>query len=652
MSATPEPPTASARSSAGRPPEDQANAASGPTERSIHQEEALGRAYDSALIRRLWTYVRPYRRTFYLSMGILPVASGMMLAQPYILKLALDQHVARGDSAGLTRMGVMFSLAVIAEFLATYWQYYLTMIVAQWSLADLRNHLFRHLESLPQRYFDRNPVGRIVTRLTTDVDVLNEMFASGALTIFMDVLTLVGIVAIMLCIDWRLALVTLSVVPVLLVAIDFFRKRARETYRQIRERIARINSFLQEAISGMTVIQLFAHERSSFDEFDAFNRAYRDSNHVSNVLEAMLFSIVEAVSSICMALVVWYGAGRIHAGAIAFGTLVAFIEYIQKFFIPIRDFSSKYAVMQSAMTAAERIFQLLDTPVEIASPPAARSIARDDPARGAVEFEHVWFAYKRDEFVLRDVSLRVAPGETIAIVGATGSGKTTTIKLLNRFYDVSRGAVRVSGVDVRDWDLEALRREIGVVLQDVFLFTGTVESNVVLGRGGLARERLEEIARAANLERLLGSLPRRWQEPIRERGNNLSAGQRQLLAFARALAYDPRILVLDEATSSVDAESEQLIQEALDHLLEGRTAIVIAHRLSTIERADRIVVLHKGEVREIGTHEELLRRGQIYARLYALQYAGGKGANGDSAGEVARRGEGAADSPSSRAKPA
>jgi ATP-binding cassette subfamily B multidrug efflux pump len=619
-----------------RPVESEQKADRAPgAERSIHQEEALGRAYDSALIRRLWRYIRPYRVTFYASMGILPLASGMMLVQPYILKLALDRYVAHGDVAGLSRMGLLFSLAVVCEFAATYWQYYLTMIVAQWSLADLRNDLFARLESLPQRYFDRNPVGRLVTRLTTDVDVLNEMFASGAMTIFMDALTLAGIVAIMLWIDWRLALVTLSVVPLLLLAIDFFRKRARGTYRAIRERIARINSFLQESITGMAVVQLFAHERASLAEFEEYNRAHRDANHFSNVLEATLFSIVEAVSSISMALVVWYGSGRIRSGAIAFGTLVAFIEYIQKFFIPIRDFSSKYAVMQSAMTAAERVFQLLDTPLEIESPSVPRTVQHDSPERGAVSFENVWFAYKREEFVLRDVSFTVRPGETVAIVGATGSGKTTTIKLLNRFYDVTRGAVRVSGTDVREWDLSALRREIGVVLQDVFLFTGTVESNVTLGREGVDQARLDETARAANLERFIAGLPRGWQEPIRERGNNLSAGQRQLLAFARALAYDPRILVLDEATSSVDTEAEQMIQDSLARLLRGRTAIVIAHRLSTIERADRIIVLHKGEVREVGTHDELLRLGKVYARLYALQYSMGRSAAAPAAREDA-----------------
>lgn len=575
-------------------------------------------------MRRLWKYIRPYQRTFWLSVAILPVISALMLVQPYLLKIAIDRYVEHGDAQGLTRVAIFFCLAVIFEFIAVYYQYYLTMVVAQKSLADLRVALFSHLERLPQRYFDRNPVGRLVTRLTTDVDVLSEMFASGAMTIFMDGLTLVGIVAIMLWIDWRLALVMLSTVPLVLITIDFFRKRARVTYRLIRERIARINSFLSEAISGMPVIQLFAHERASFAEFDEHNAAHRDANHLSNMYEAALFSIIEAVSSIAVALVVWYGSGQIVKGVIAFGTLVAFIEYIQKFFIPIREFSTKYAVMQSAITAAERVVQLLDTPFEITSPVVPRTPAADDPERGAVRFENVWFAYKGDDFVLRDVSLEVRPGETVAIVGATGAGKSTIIKLLGRSFDVSRGSVRVSGVDVREWELPALRREIGIVLQDAFLFSGTLAGNISLGRPEVTDEVLARTLRAVNLERFVASLPRGAAQPIRERGNNLSAGQRQLLAFARALAYDPRILVLDEATSSVDAETEHLVQEALQHLLQGRTAIVIAHRLSTIERADRIVVLHRGVVREVGTHAELLARGEIYARLYELQYAGGR----------------------------
>lgn len=604
---------------AKRDPDTRAEGAEG-----IHAEEELERAYDAELLFRLWHYVRPYRAIFWALLTVLPVASALMLLQPYLLKIGIDRYVESGDIAGLSRVAAVFFLAVLGEFAALYLQYYLTMSVAQRSLADLRRDLFERMETLPQGFFDKNPVGRLVTRVTTDVDVLNEAFATGAMTIFMDLLTLTGIVALLLWLDWRLALVTLTVVPVLLLAIDFFRKRARVTYRAIRERIARINSFLQESISGMSIIQLFAHERTSYEEFDRYNGAHRDAYHLANIYEASLFSIVEAVSSISMAIVVWYGSGQILAGVIAFGTLVAFIEYMQKFFIPIRDFSAKYAVLQSAMTAAERIFQLLDTAPE-PGVDVDGSAAIDEAERGAVSFEDVWFAYKREEWVLRDVSLSVRPGETVAIVGATGSGKTTLTKLLGRSFDVGRGVVRVSGRDVRDWEVRELRREVGIVLQDAFLFTGTVASNVALGRDGVGEEELWRTVRAANLGGFVESLPRGMDEPIRERGNNLSAGQRQLLAIARALAYDPRILVLDEATSSVDTETEQRIQEALERLLEGRTAIVIAHRLSTVERADRIVVLHKGEVREVGTHEELLQRGQIYARLYELQYSGGRG---------------------------
>jgi len=589
----------------------------------IHAEAELERAYDAELLRRLWHYVRPYRVILWALLTVLPIGSALMLWQPYLLKVAIDRYVESGDTGGLSGIALVFFLAVLGEFAALYLQYYLTMSVAQRSLADLRRDLFDHIEQLPQGFFDKNPVGRLVTRVTTDVDVLNEAFATGAMTIFMDLLTLSGIVALLLWLNWRLALATLTVVPTLLLAINFFRKRARVTYRTIRERIARINSFLQEAISGMAIIQLFAHEGASYDEFDRHNGAHRDANHLSNIYEASLFSIVEAVSSISMAIVVWYGSGQILAGVIAFGTLVAFIEYMQKFFVPIRDFSAKYAVLQSAMTAAERIFQLLDTAPE-PSPEHPVPVGTDHPERGAVVFEHVWFAYKREEWVLRDVSLSIRPGETMAIVGATGSGKTTLTKLLGRSFDCGRGVVRVSGRDVREWDLPALRREVGIVLQDAFLFTGSVASNVALGRQGVSEDDLWQTVRAANLGEFVESLPRAMNEPIRERGNNLSAGQRQLLAIARALAYDPRILVLDEATSSVDTETEQRIQEALERLLEGRTAIVIAHRLSTVERADRIVVLHKGEIREVGTHQELLERGEIYARLYELQYSGAR----------------------------
>jgi len=591
-----------------------------PPRRAGADEAALGKAYDARLIRRLWEYIRPYRRDFWLSMACLPATSVFALTQPYLLKLTIDRYIANHNTAGVALMGVLYAGAVVGEFSFLYLQYYLTMLVAQKSLADLRTAIFAHVQKLEAAFFDRNPVGRLVTRMTTDVDVINEMFAAGAMTILMDAVTLLGIVAILLAIDARLAAVSLSLLPVMAVAINFFRLKARRSYRLIRERIARINAYLQEAISGMAVIQLFAREARTFHEFDHFNDEHREANHWSNIYEASLFSLVEAVSSISFALIVWYGGYRILGGALALGTLVAFIEYVQKFFIPVRDFSSKYAVMQSAMSAAERVFELLDTAPAIANLPTARRAA---PPRGRIEFEQVWFAYKADDFVLRDVSFVVQPGEKVAIVGATGAGKTTIIKLLNRFYDVQRGRVLVDGIDVRDWDLHALRRCIGAVAQDVFLFSGTIAENISLRRTDISVSKVRKAAETVNAHRFIERLSAQYNERVRERGSNLSAGQRQLLSFARALAYEPTILVLDEATSSVDTETELLIQDALEKLMEHRTAVVIAHRLSTIERSDRIIVMHHGQIREIGTHQELLILGGLYARLHALQSRGG-----------------------------
>lgn len=586
---------------------------------AVAEELALGKAYDARLIRRLWHYIRPYRRDFWLSMACLPATSVFSLAQPYILKITIDRYIAGHNSAGVALMGLVYAAAVAGEFSFLYLQYYFTMVVAQKSLADLRIAIFAHVQTLEAAFFDRHPVGRLVTRMTTDVDVINEMFAAGAMTILMDVVTLLGIVTIMLAIDVRLALVSLALLPVMAIAINFFRLKARHSYRLIRERIARINAYLQEAISGMAVIQLFAREARTFGEFDHYNDLHREANHWSNIYEASLFSLVEGVSSMSFALIMWYGGYRILGGALALGTLVAFIEYVQKFFIPIRDFSSKYAVMQSAMSAAERVFELLDTGPRIRNAPAARAVT---PARGRIEFDHVWFAYKGDDFVLRDVSFTVEPGEKIAIVGATGAGKTTIIKLLNRFYDVQRGRVLVDGLDVREWDAHALRRCVGAVSQDVFLFSGTIADNISLRRSDIDLAAIRTAAATVNADRFIARLPGAYREIVRERGSNLSAGQRQLLAFARALAYEATILVLDEATSSVDTETELLIQDAIDKLLRDRTAVVIAHRLSTIERSDRIIVMHHGQIRELGTHQELLELGGLYARLHALQTRG------------------------------
>ncbi len=587
-----------------------------------YREADLGRAYDGRLMRRLWGYIRPFRSTFIASLLCLPVTAGLSLLQPYLLKVAIDEYVSVADTRGLLVIAVLYAISMIGEFTFLYLQYYLTMSVAQRSLAALRVDLVSHLQKLPARFFDRNPVGRLVTRLTTDVDVINEMFAAGGLTMLMDAVTLIGIITILLVIDWRLALVTLTVTPVLAIAVNFFRIHARNNYRRIRDRLARLNAYLQEAIAGVSVIQLFAREEQSFARFRELNDHHRAAHHSANIYEAALFSVVEAISSISLALILWYGGGQIIAGTLAFGTLVAFIEYSQRFFIPVRDFSSKYAVMQSAMSAAERVFELLDRSVDIESPPAGKVV----DGRGSVEFDGVWFAYNRDQPVLRDVSFKVEPGEKVALVGHTGSGKTTVIKLLNRSYDVDRGRVLVDGVDVRDWDLAALRRRIGVVLQDVFLFSGTILDNLTLGRDDVGRDAAIAAAEAVHADVFVKRLPGGYDELVRERGNNLSVGQRQLLSFARALAYDPRILVLDEATSSVDMESELLIQDAVERLMAERTALVVAHRLSTIERADRILVMHGGEIRESGPHAELLAKEGLYYRLYRLQFAGTQGA--------------------------
>jgi ATP-binding cassette subfamily B multidrug efflux pump len=581
------------------------------------QNELLDHAYDIRLIKRLWRFILPYKRLFLVAMLLLPLQQAFGLAQPYLMKVGIDQYIANRDFSGLNAVGFLFLGALAGETVTVYLHYFLTMRVAQHCLADLRVAVFSHVQKLPASYFDRNPVGRLVTRMTTDVDVLQEMFASGVMTLISDFVMVVWIVAIMFYLDASLALVSLALIPPMAVAINFFRVKARQTYRLIRERIARINAYLGEAISGMAVIQLFAREGRTYREFDDLNAAHRDAYHLSNLYEASLYSMVEAAGAVSVALLLWYGGGAALHGAVGIGTLVAFKEYLHRFFVPLRDFSQKYAVMQSAMSAAERIFQLLDTPVVIESP---KNPVVPKPFRGEVDFDNVWFHYKAGDSVLKGVSFRVAPGEKVAVVGATGSGKSTSIKLLNRFYDVQQGSIRVSGVDVREWDLQALRRHIGVVLQDVFLFSGNVRSNLALGDPSVSLARIEAAARLANAEPFIRRLPGGFDAQVRERGSNFSAGQRQLLSLARVLVFEPEILVMDEATSSIDTDTEALIQEALEHVMRQRTCLLIAHRLSTIRHADRIIVLHRGEVREMGSHAELMMRGGIYHRLYQLQY--------------------------------
>ena len=584
---------------------------------AIEQEEILGKAYDLGLIRRLWQFIIPYKRLFILSLLLLPLQQAFGLAQPYLMKVGIDRYIASKDLWGLQNVMLLFLVALIGETLTVFAQYYFSMLVAQRCLADLPVAIFSHVQRLPTSYFDRNPVGRLVTRMTTDVDVLQEMFAAGVITLASDFVMVIWIVGIMFYLDIELALVSLALIPPMALAINFFRVKARRTYRQIRVRIARINAYLGEAISGMAVIQLFAREQKTYREFEALNADHRDAYHLSNLYEAGLYSMVEAAGSVSVGLLLWYGGGEVLQGIIGIGTLVAFNEYLHRFFVPLRDFSQKYTVMQSAMASAERIFHLLDTPVDIAN---RKTPQVPKPFRGEVIFDRVWFHYKPGEPVLKNVSFHIEPGEKVAVVGATGSGKTTTIKLLNRLYDIQKGSIKVSGVDVRDWDLQALRRHIGVVLQDVFLFSGDVRANLALGNPSIPLEQIREAAEIANADSFIRRLPDGYAAHVRERGSNFSGGQRQLLSLARVLVYRPKILVMDEATSSIDTETEALIQDALEKVMRDRTCLLIAHRLSTIRNADRIIVLHHGEVREVGSHAELMDQQGIYYRLYQLQY--------------------------------
>ncbi len=581
-------------------------------------EEVLGRAYDARLMARLWAVTRPHRAVVLVATTLFFPVAALELLQPYLLKIAIDRHILAGDWVGLTWVALVFLGVLVVLYALRAWQSYLTQLTGQRVIHDLRHMLFAHIQRMDAAFFDRNPVGRLMTRILNDVEAVSEVFSSGLVSILGDVLTLVGVVVVMLGMDWKLALVTFSLMPLLFAVAAFFRSRARISYRRVRERLARLNAFLQESLQGMAIIQLFTRERREFQRFTELNGEYRQAQFSSSLYESALYAAVEAIGSAAVAILLWYGGGQVWAGALTFGGLVAFIEYTGRFFLPIRDLGAKYTVMQSAMVSAERIFGLLDRAPSIVSPshpvPAER-------IRGAIEFEHVWFAYHGEEWVLRDCSFRVNPEERVALVGATGEGKTTIARLLNRSYDVSRGRVLIDGVDVREWDLNTLRRTVGLIPQDVFLFTGSVEANLKLGADGVvAPEVVERAVRLANARAFIERLPNGYRHEIRERGTNLSQGQRQLLAIARALVYNPAVLVLDEATSSVDPESEALIQEAMSRLLTGRTSLIIAHRLSTVHRADRILVLHGGQIREEGSHADLLRRGGLYARLCELQF--------------------------------
>jgi ATP-binding cassette, subfamily B, multidrug efflux pump len=584
----------------------------------VHDDEILGKAYDARLMRRLLQYLRPYWRQVCVALGAILVGSAASLAQPYLIKVAIDRYIAAGQLDGLDRIALLYLVILVAAFAAEYIQTWSMQFTGQRIMFDLRMAIYGHLQRLDLRFYDRNPVGRLMTRVTSDVDVLNDLFTSGVVTVFSDVLTLVGIMVMMLVMNWRLALVTFAVLPIIVGISQWFRKNVRDSYRVVRGWIARINAFLQENITGMATVQLFRREALNFQRFDEIDRKHRDANVDSIFYYAVFYPAVEAVSSLAAALIIWYGGLRHLGGALTIGSLVAFLQYSQRFFRPISDMSEKFNILQAAMASSERIFKLLDEPVAIASP--AVPAVRPAPAAGHIVFDHVWFAYNDENFVLRDVTFDVKPGERVGIVGATGSGKTTLINLLLRFYDVNRGRITIDGIDVRALDLADVRGLFSLVLQDVHLFSGTIADNIRLGHPSIDDTRVRMAARAVHAEPFIERMPNGFDSAVAERGSTLSMGQKQLLSFARALAFDPRVLVLDEATSSVDTETELIIRDALRVLMSGRTTIAIAHRLSTIQDMDKILVLHKGQVREVGTHQELLAQRGIYFKLFELQY--------------------------------
>ncbi len=625
-----------------------------------HDEEVVGKAYDSRLMGRLLRYLRPYKLQTALSAIAIVFKAGSDVIGPYLVKVAVDaymtpsaaeragrmswlaRHLSRDPSTGVSEIGLLYLGSLLLTFALEFLQTYLMQWTGQKIMFDMRSEIFRHLQRMSPAFFDRNPVGKLVTRVTSDVDALNEMFTSGVLAIFEDVFVLLFIVIIMLEMSWPLALLTLAVLPAILYVTKIFRDHVRDSYRRIRSAIARINSYMQEHVSGMQVVQLFNREQRAYDDFAAINRQHMDAFKDAILAYALYYPAVELLSSVAIAMVIWRGGASVLHGAVTLGVLIAFMQYAQRFFRPIMDLSEKYNILQAAMAASERVFKLLDTEPEIVSPAVTVAGDEDGPNFGRIEFRNVWFTYQRltgdervaldavpadeisvrsgIEWILRDVSFAIEAGETAAIVGHTGAGKTTITALMMRFYDVQRGQILVDGVDVRDQDLLALRRRFGVVLQDPFLFTGTVASNIRLGSKWIDDARMERAAEDVNVADFIRTLPGGFEEPVTERGSTLSTGQKQLISFARALAHAPGILILDEATSSVDTETELRVRTALERMITGRTSVLIAHRLSTIQRAATILVMHRGQLREQGSHQELLMRRGLYWKLYQLQY--------------------------------
>lgn len=583
------------------------------------EEEKLGAAYDAALMRRLLTYVKPYTKLFALCLGLIGIITVCELVLPYLTKIAIDRYIKTAQISGLHLLAALFVGILVIRLVASFAQVYLLQLSGQKIMRDMRAQIFDHLMKLPVKFFDKNPVGRLVTRATNDVAAINEMYASVLVYLFKDVFLMLGIFIIMLQLHWQLGLLILVLAPVIAYATWEFRKRARDAYRDFRRKLAKLNAYLQESISGMRIIQLFAQERRSHQTFQAINQEEYQANMRQLMVFAIYQPIIHLMSAVAVALIVWYGGGGVIQSSVTLGSLVAFLSYVEMLFAPIRDLAEKYNILQGAMASAERIFMLLDEPTEDFSTRGTKRPALS--LQGSIEFRDVWFAYEGDDWVLRGVSFKVNAGERVAIVGPTGSGKTTIISLLTRLYDIQQGQILLDGVDIRELDIKFLRSQIAVVLQDVFLFSGDIVGNIRLQNEAISRDQAIEAARFVQASSFIERLPNAYDAAVKERGATLSVGQRQLIAFARAVAFNPKILILDEATANIDSQTESLIQESLQKILRGRTSITIAHRLSTIRDADKILVLRKGTVAEQGSHEELLARKGLYYALYTLQFA-------------------------------
>jgi ATP-binding cassette, subfamily B, multidrug efflux pump len=590
----------------------------------MHEEDVLGKAYDARLMRRLIVYLKPYR--WHVTLGIVfsLLVSAMEAVRPYFTKIAVDVNIAQNDKHGLLTTVLLFLGVMVVRGFFQYANAYLTQWIGQQTIFDLRMEVFQHLQRLSLKFYDRNPIGRLITRVTNDVEVLNDMFSSGIVMVFTDVFTILGIFYFMFTMNWKLALVTLSMLPFLFYGTFLFRRKAREAYRDVRIQIARINTFMQEHITGILVDQLFSREKKSYEKFTDINASHREANIKSIFYYAVFYPCVDLIGAITVGLIIWYAGYNALEGLVTVGTVMAFIQFNEMFWRPIRDLSEKYNILQTAMASSERLFKLLDDKTILSIHPTPRSL---EHVKGDIEFRNVWFAYnppsdgaQAPEWILKNISFSIHHGQTVAIVGHTGAGKTTMINVLSRFYDIQQGGIFIDGINIQDIHPHDLRKHIAVVLQDVFLFSGNVQNNIHLGDETISQERVKAAARMVGAHRFIEALPLAYDAEVKERGATLSVGQKQLLSFARALAFNPKILVLDEATSSVDTETELLIQKAIKKMLIGRTSIVIAHRLSTIQSADKIIVLHKGEIREMGNHQELLALNGIYRKLYELQY--------------------------------